>query len=352
MEVITSKKDWNNILKNFEMFDDVYFKYEYFKIYKRHYRVDIEGIYWEDDNINIFLGHLIRDISKIPLFKDFKYFDLTTPYGYGGPLIITKSNDKDHIKRSLIKFKKDYYDYCKSKNYVCEFIRFHPVFENYKYLNNVFSIEYINDTVVIDLRKDIDTIYKSLKKGHKYNIKKTIKEGCIVNVILDPSPEDIDNFMLCYNEMLRRNESPKKYYFTKDFIKDHFNYLEALLITIEHNNRCIGASIFIKGKNILHYYLSGSFKIKGVYPNDLIIWEAIKYGKKNNFKYLFLGGGRGSNDSLFKYKSGFSNNYKQFYIGKIIFNNEIYNKLINITGLNKDDRFFPLYRKINDINII
>jgi hypothetical protein len=352
MEIIKSKKEWNNILKNFNIYDDIYFKYEYFELYKQHYGVDIEGIHWEDKNISIFLSHLIRDISKIPLFKDFKYFDLTTPYGYGGPLIITKSNDKDGIKKSLIKFKEDYYSYCISKKYVCEFVRFHPIFKNHRYFNHIFNIEHINDIVTIDLSKNIDTIYKSLKKGRRYNIKKTIKEGCRVNVILNPSVEDINNFMACYIEMLKRNNSPKKYYFTKNFITDHFNYLNSILMITKYDNKCVGASLFIRGNTILHYHLSGSFKIKGIYPNDLIIWEAIKYAKENNFKYLFLGGGRGTNDSLFKYKLEFSGDYIPFYLGKTIFNNCMYTQLIEVAKLNSDDSFFPLYRKVNNDTIV
>jgi len=351
MEVIKSKKEWEGILYDFKI-SDIFFKYAYFELYKKHYNVDIEGIYWEDKNIKIFLGHLVRDISNIPLYKNFNYFDLITPYGYGGPLIVTKTNDEDEIKKSLLKFKQEYYNYCISEKYVCEFIRFHPIFGNHKYFNYIFNVEYITDTVVADLNRDIDTIFKSLRKGQRYNINKTIKEGCTISLTSNPKEEDIDDFMECYVEMLKRNKSQKKYYFTKEFIKDHFNYLDSILITAKYNNNCIGASIFIKGSNIMYYHLSGSFKIKGIYPNDLIIWEAIKYAKQNNFKYLFLGGGRGSNDSLFKFKAGFSSEFKPFYVGKIIFDEDIYKKLVNIAKLDNNDNFFPLYRKIVDDTIV
>ena len=72
MEIITDKSKWN---QSFNV--DVFFSYEYFELYSRNYGVEFEGILFDN---GAFLTHIIRDN------------DVTTPYGYGGPINLTKAS--------------------------------------------------------------------------------------------------------------------------------------------------------------------------------------------------------------------------------------------------------------------
>jgi len=344
MMLIESKGEWNKILdKEFDDLNDVYYKYEYFELYKREYNVNIEGIFWEDNNIKIFWTHLIRNISEIEYFKDFKYYDLITPYGYGGPLIVTKVKDK--ISGSLKEFFVEYENYALKNNYISEFARFHPFLGNWKFFDNFFDINYLNDVVIVDLTKDLNEIWKNIKKGHRYNIKKSMREGCEVEIVSD-ALKKIENFIKNYYLTMDKNKAPKKYYFSTEFISDHFNLLNAILIEVKYKNEVIGASIFICGDKIIHYYLSGTtYNFKGLYPSDLTLWETIKWAKKNGFKYLDLGGGRGKNDSLFEFKKGFSKITSPFYIGKKIFNIKVYQKLLMLNPTSSSNGYFPAYRQ-------
>ena len=73
---------------------------------------------------------------------------------------------------------------------------------------------------------------------------------------------------------------------------------------------------------------------------------------KENFKYLNLGGGLGSSeDSLFRFKSGFSKNFKEFKLWKYIVNDSVYTELTirNQQGLHSSNNdninaYFPAYR--------
>ncbi|MEP2058219.1 MAG: hypothetical protein ABJJ05_10465, partial [Maribacter litoralis] len=70
--------------------------------------------------------------------------------------------------------------------------------------------------------------------------------------------------------------------------------------------------------------------------------------------YLNLGGGRGGSneDSLFRFKSGFSKEFKNFKLWKYIVNHEVYDKLTTdhlnkFPGVDKNDiSFFPKYRAV------
>lgn len=355
MNTIKDRIAWNSLLKEeFSEYNDIYFGYGYFELYKRHYGGEPEAIFWADKSIKIFWTHLIRDISKIEQFKDFKYYDLTTPYGYGGPLIITKTGNKEKINKSLRDFFEDYKNYALKNNSVCEFIRFHPVFENQRFFNDIFDVEYLNDVVIVDLSKDLEEIWKGIKKGHRYNIKKSIREGCKVEVISNPHKKGIDNFIKIYYHTMDKNKASKKYYFPMEFLNDHFNLLNSILIEVKYNNRVIGTSMFILGGKIIHYHLSGAaYGLKSLYPSDLILWEAIKWAKENDFELLHLGGGRGKNDSLFKFKKGFSDDINPFYIGKKIFDMKTYQALLTINPISAaSNDYFPAYRRGFDEKIV
>lgn len=353
MNVIKDKNKWNSLLDGeFSEYNDIFFRYNYFELYEKYCEAVPEGIFWEDKNIKLFWTHLIRDISRIKQFEKFKYYDLTTPYGYGGPLIIIKTEDKEKINESLKEFFEKYKDYALRNNYICEFVRFHPIYKNWEFLHSIFNIEYLNNIAIINLNKDLEKIWQNIKKGHKYNIKKSIREGCKVEVINNPLKKNINNFIKIYYFVMDKNQASKKYYFPTEFINAHFKLLNAILIEVKYKSRTIGSSIFICGNKIVHYYLSGAtHDFKGLYPSDLMLWEAIKWAKGNNFKILHLGGGRGENDSLFEFKKGFSDLIKPFRIGKLIFNANTYSKLSRINN-KRPSHYFPEYRQGFDKKIV
>ena len=54
---------------------------------------------------------MIRDVSKLNNYKDFAFFDLISPYGYGGPLINLNTSDKIKTFESTKTFLDDYKKY-------------------------------------------------------------------------------------------------------------------------------------------------------------------------------------------------------------------------------------------------
>lgn len=319
MQVITKKEEWNKLLEeDFSQFNDVYFRYEYLELWAKHYGGIPEAIFWEDKNIKIFWTHLVRIMCSIDIERDFntEFLDLTTPYGYGGPLIVSKTEDKEEIKKSFNRFLKEYGKRIAHKS---ELIRFHPVFKQWEYFQGatLFNLKHINDTVLIDLTPKLATIYKSVKKGHRYNINKSLERGTTVFSTIHPETIDIDNFISLYTKSMDRVVASKRYYFTTQFIMDHFKSLNALLVEAKVDDRVIGSSIFLLGDDIIHYHLSGSdYNYRNFYPSDLMLWVAIEFGKLNDFELMHLGGGVGKNDNLFKFKKGFSNTTLPFYIAK------------------------------------
>ncbi len=81
-------------------------------------------------------------------------------------------------------------------------------------------------------------------------------------------------------------------------------------------------------------------------PMKLIIDEIRIRATNEGFTQFHLGGGLGgsSEDSLFRFKSAFSNTYNDFYLWKYIVNKDTYDNIIQKSGITGYNEYFPLYR--------
>jgi hypothetical protein len=82
--------------------------------------------------------------------------------------------------------------------------------------------------------------------------------------------------------------------------------------------------------------------------------EAACWGCENGYTWFHLGGGLGSKeDNLFMFKKAFNKSSKTYFsIGKKIFDQEKYDKLLKLRFDNKEIgelNYFPEYRRIKSI---
>ena len=153
---------------------------------------------------------------------------------------------------------------------------------------------------------------------------------------------------------MKFNTASKKYNFDFQFFINNFRNLKDKinLFVAELEGKMISGSLFINHNESIHYYFSGTnSNYRNFYPNNLIIWEAIKWAKSREISNLNLGGGRSNSDSdsLFKFKKGFSDIVKDFYTIGLVYNNRMYNNLKarkkKLFCQKEDTGFFPEYRK-------
>ena len=89
----------------------------------------------------------------------------------------------------------------------------------------------------------------------------------------------------------------------------------------------ISAAIFMYSGPYGHYHLSGSDKSQlAISPNNYMLWNAAIELQKRGVKRFHLGGGTNGDEenSLFQFKHRFSKDTCQFCIGKLVFNQELY----------------------------
>lgn len=253
------------------------------------------------------------------------FFDFETAYGYGGP--IANTEDLMWIDQALTEMQECF----QREKYICGFIRFHPLLDNGEYCKNVLDVIPDRHTVVVDLRPGEDEIWKDqISSKNRNMVRKAEKLGLQYDAEYDFA--SMEDFTALYRTTMKRLEAEKFYYF-KDAYYGNFAKEMAgrgFLGTVRYKEKMIGAAIFMYSENYGHYHLAGSDReYAGFGINNFLLWNTIRELKRQGVKEFHLGGGTGAleEDSLFKFKRSFSRIVKDFYIGKCIFNREVYDEL-------------------------
>lgn len=278
------------------------------------------------------------------------YSDIISPYGYGGLYQIGNGNFEYLIEEFYLKFS----DWAVSQNVISEFIRFDLFSQSREKYNG--EISYNNDNVVCDLSKGKDVIWNEFKAKVRNNVRKAIKSG--ISLKLDFSGEDIEAFLEIYYATMDRRQAEKQYYFKKEFferihekLKGNFVYFLAI-----KDDKLVSADLVLISDLRIYSFLSGTDSDAFQYrPNDFIKYQIINWGVDAGKTDYILGGGYKPMDSLFNYKKAFApERILPFYVGKKIYNPEMYDLLVeskeqelldNFNVVDKKSEFFPLYRR-------
>lgn len=335
--------EWDNIIDSFKQRDAYYYS-GYQTAFMLHGDGEPTLFYFENEKARAVNVVMRRDISKSGLFENLeenKYFDLATPYGYGGFII-----EGEYCQE----LEKEYAGFCKENLIISEFVRFHPVLKNSKILSNMYEISELGSTITIDI-SDKETIWENFSSKNRNVIRKAQKEG--VAVQYGNTEELFDSFIEMYNKTMERNEASSYYYFEKNFydsIRKDFKD-NSLLFYALYQNKIIAMSIILFANRGIHYHLSAfNTEYSNKAPTNLLLYEAACWGSEKGYKTFHLGGGVGSKeDSLYSFKKAFNKSSDtSFSIGKKIFDKEIYDKLVGLRkksdNFNPDSIFFPLYR--------
>lgn len=329
------------------MIKDIYFDLKYAELYKNSDEV-IEEYSNKFKFGKVYYIFLKRKINTKIVEK---YYDIITPYGYGGPFFY--DYEKENLNDLVIEFRKNFSAYCNEQKIVSEFIRFHPLLENYKYLNYDMEILSLSNTVYINLLNE-EQILNDMDGKARNMLRKAIKNN--VKILESTDEKNIENFIEIYYKTMQKNEATNDYYFTKDYFKKLFDLgtNKVKLFNAYLENEIISSTIILIGEDWIHYHLSGNTEIGyKLAANNLLLFEIAKWGVEKKYKKFHLGGGFGGDDSpLFKFKNSMAkNNLSKFFIAKKIYEKKIYeelNKELEFEKpylVGKNLNFFPIYRR-------
>lgn len=163
-------KKWDQLVRSFTK-NDVYYLSGYVKAFYLNGDGEPILIYHESGETRAINVVIKRDLSTYKYFsgklEEDTYFDITTPYGYGGFLV--EGTDYETLQM-------EYEEFCLNEHIICEFVRFHPLLENWIGLEKLYTEVCLGDTVYIDTSSD-DVIWKNIISKNRNVIRKAQKAG-------------------------------------------------------------------------------------------------------------------------------------------------------------------------------
>lgn len=275
---------------------------------------------YEEDGGFVMYPYIKRRIDDESLCGE--YYDIETPYGYGGPIEGGREQEMSD------NFEKAFLSYCAEENIIAEFVRFHPLLKNESLFKNGIDVLHNRITVWLDLKKSEDEIWMhDISTKNRNVIRKCEKIGLKVEI-----SSDYEEFARIYNQTMERVEAGEFYFFPDSYYQKIKNDSDYILMRVRMENETLACAIFMRCGDYFHYHLSGSrSEFLKFSPNNILLWEAIKYAKRLGCTAMHFGGGLtdSEEDSLFRFKSRFSSDCADFYIGKRVHNRQIYQMLID-----------------------
>ena len=170
----------------------------------------------------------------------------------------------------------------------------------------------------IDLTKSEEELLKKFSGKTRYNIRLAQRKG--VEVIEDNSDKAFERYI----ELTRKTVERQGFYaHTEKYHRLMWKYLHkdkqennekpiARLLTAKYKNEIITTWIVFIWHDFLYYpYGASSDKYKEVMANNLMMWEAIRYGKKLGLKTFDLWG-REEGKGFTKFKEGYNPQVVEF----------------------------------------
>lgn len=278
-------------------------------------------------------------------------WDATSPYGYPGPLVASDvgSDPNAFAAHALDAIS----EVLASEGCVSAFVRLHPLLGPLALppLGTKSLLVQHGETVHVDLTKSEKDHWAETMSGHRNEINRAIRAGH--KAYFDESFTHAARFLEIYQATMSRVGASAYYLFDQTYLRD---LREALgprlkLAVVEIRGEVAAAGLFVKTGDFVQYHLSGTDEaFKREVPTKLMLHFVRGWAKSEGAAWLHLGGGVGGlEDSLFKFKAGFSRERSPFFTLRLVTNPDMYRSLSleKHPGASPDalEGFFPLYRK-------
>lgn len=330
-EVFTGNDEarWENFIAKFSPDQqDIYFSARNYKLYNAYGDGETQCIAFEKDGKQALYPYLINTVNNLGYNLPEVYYDIQGAYGYNG--VLTNSFDEDFI----VDFYKEFSAYCNEKKIIAEFTRFHPVLGNNRFSAGHMEVIRDRETVSLCLDQPYESIWvDSYSSKNRNMIRKAQKLNYNAAFVTNPSAEQIDVFYGVYLNSMTNVQADKYYFFNEDYFHNMFSFFadNIVLLNISNNAGEVAcSSVFFNTGYYFHYHLSGRSGTADNSVNNFLLDEAIKYAQLQNAKVFHFGGGRSNSedDSLLKFKTSFSKDTKEFFIGKKVHNEGIYREVV------------------------
>jgi hypothetical protein len=280
--------------------------------------------------------YLLQEIEGFDRTSSGGLRDVTSVYGYSGPIAYGSENDGPFLAAAWSAFVEAW----RSQSIVSVFARLHPLLGNHRLLrhlrNDEGTAELVDEgcgegtTVVINLSKSSDEIWNSYKRQLRQALRRLT--NLPLTVAPDPEWNSFNDFVRLYYKTMKRNASASSYLFPARQLRQLKTALgpHGSLMVARYDGEVVAAALLIEYAGIVNVHLLATDdRFTHISPSKLLLHEAQGWARLRGNRFLHLGGGRGSrsDDSLFRFKSLFSTDFCPFFTCRWILNQQAYDEL-------------------------
>jgi FemAB-related protein (PEP-CTERM system-associated) len=182
-------------------------------------------------------------------------------------------------------------------------IRHPPSFSFSTFLSFGFKVLQRHVTFKINLTKEESEIWKNMNRKFRNSLRKAMKTGLRIKEV---DLNDLKHYYNLYLETQKRHGSPPHSFDLFLNVFNAFKQAGMLRMTMAlYDSKPIAGVMVFCFKDIL-YWFGGvtDRKYKKLNPTNLLLWDTIQFGVKNNFKVFDLGQTRKEDRGVYHFKSG------------------------------------------------
>jgi hypothetical protein len=363
MRVLTThqREEWTRAVHRATQ-HDFYFLPEYHALAERCGEGEARLFVYEQAGYTISLPLIIRTLAGLPAIGAGANGsrDATSVYGYGGPLYSHEETPREvaHGFRRALKAA------LQELQVVSVFSRLHPLIPAQTILLHGLGDHQLEGvTVSIDLSASPLEQRAQFDGTIKNRLNRLARSD--VTCVLDVEQRDLPEFIALYHETMRRVNAEQSYFFDGGYFNDLAKSLGPLLklfVVKTADGHVISGGLFALCDGIVQYHLGGTRNTALKLSPMVLIFETVRHWANENGAHTFhLGGGvGGKTDSLFNFKSHFSQRRHNFLTWRWIVAPDAYRELALQKNLWNSERglrassvsFFPAYRCPSEPNLI
>ncbi|MDF2095823.1 GNAT family N-acetyltransferase [Aquibaculum arenosum] len=275
-------------------------------------------------------------------------WDACSPYGYPSPLASTDDPTSwralwEGLRGVLAEY-----------GVIAAFFRLHPLLSTPACLEAAVGVGRLvahGPTVFMPLEVSEDTLWSGIRSRFRSNINALKRAGWRYQA------DDwslLPVFRAIYAETMTRTGAGAFYHFPAAYfeaLRDGLGEGASLHAIFDPEGRPASAALFLRHQGIVQYHLGGTASTAlAEAPAKLLFHEAALHFRAQGARVLHLGGGLGGReDSLFRFKAGFSKQSATFHSLRMIVDPGRYARLSGLAvseagALPSGEGFFPAYR--------
>jgi lipid II:glycine glycyltransferase (peptidoglycan interpeptide bridge formation enzyme) len=342
----TGAAEWTALLERCRQHDFHHLP-EYHRVAERRGEGEGRLFAYGEDGYTIAIPLLLRAIQAD---QPDGWRDATSVYGYGGPVA-----SHDEMPAAVIaNFHAALRGSLMAERVVSLFSRLHPQIEQAPLLAELGEAVANGTTVSIDLTLSEEEQRAGYNKSCRTSIRKLTEAGFVGHH--DVEKRYLAEFVEVYTETMRRAGALSSYLFDEDYFRLLTGELgeKSHLFVALKDGQVAAATLCTLCDGIVQDHLGGTRDAYLKYsPDRLVVHTERMWAKAAGARVFHLGGGIGAQeDSLFRYKAGFSPRRHVFRTWRWILQPEIYAELTRARQLADaaqnlrpvSEHYFPAYR--------